>query len=100
MSKENRTFKDPDRRIFRAMDSGDDYFDDWFDGHVNIQAIKKELFEVWIAGRNTEHEACIKIAEDAMIEDPNVLEGSEVAKAQHETAMLIAGAIRARGENS
>ncbi len=100
MSKENRTFKDPNRRIFRAMDLGDDYFDDWFAGHVDIQAIKKTLFEVWIAGRNAEREACIKIAEDAMIEDLNVLEGSELAKAQHETAMLIARTIRSRGENS
>jgi hypothetical protein len=100
MSKENRTFKDPERRIFRAMDSGDDYFDSWFDEHIDLQALKRELFEVWVAGRNAEREACVKIAEDATIEDQNVLEGSEVAKAQHETAMLIARAIRARGESS
>lgn len=73
MNKENRTFKDPERTIFRAMDSGDDYFDYWFDEHVNIESFKKQLFEVWTAGRNAEREACIKIAEDAMIEDPNVL---------------------------
>lgn len=97
MSKENRTFKDPERRIFRSMDSGDDYFDAWFDEHVDIHAIKKTLFEVWIAGRNAEREACAKIAEDAMIEDPAMLDGSEVVKAEHETAMLIARAIRARG---
>ena len=97
MSKENRIFKDPERTIFRAMDSGDDYFDYWFDDHVNIEFFKKQLFAVWIAGRNAEREACAKIAEDAMIDDPAMLEGSEVIKAQHETAMLISRAIQARG---
>lgn len=97
MNKENRTFKDPNRHIFRSTDSGDDYFDEWFNGHLDMHAIKKMLFEVWAAGRNAEREECAKIAEDAMIEDPAMLEGSEVVKAQHEIAMMIAKAIRMRG---
>jgi hypothetical protein len=82
------------------MDSGDDFFDQWFNDNVDIAAIKTELFEFWVAGRNAERQACIKIAENCLIEDKNILEGSEVAKAQHETALLIAKEIKSRGETS
>jgi hypothetical protein len=97
MSSDGRTFSMGQKTIHRSLDSGDDFFDEWFEGFVDIAAIKKLLFRVWLAGRDAERAACLLIARDAMIEDENVREGSEVAKSQHETAMLIARSIEERG---